>query len=801
MSSASRPRPSSSRRTWPCCRRRPRSGGTNLPAPVTSFVGREREIAQIGELLEKSRLVTLLGPGGAGKTRLAREATAPWVPRVADGVWMVELAPVASDSEIIPAVLGGLGLRESSIPSERSGIVMREGLDRLLDVLAEREVIVVLDNCEHLIAGVAELVDRLLGGCPRLKIVATSREALAIDGEMLVAVPPLEDTPALKLFTDRARAARPDFVVDDAAREICRRLDGLPLALELAAARLRTLPARELAERLDDRFRLLTGGSRTALPRHRTLRAVVDWSWELLAEPERRLARRLSILTAGATNASASAVDGDDALDGLAALTERSLLQVVPGSEPTRYRMLETIREYGLEKLAEAGEAEATRTAAAHYFADLVAEAEPHLRRAEQQRWYTLIDAERENIVAGLRHLGDSGDARRALRLAVDLLWFWLLTGSQKDAMTWLDFALALPGETDPDDRAVAEAVRALNAVGETHDPQFVRDTMLEVTERVREIDDTERPLLAVGKIILEFFTGDTAGQDEAEKHGLGHPDQWVHAAVHLLRAGKAENDGDIETMGAELGRAQAEFELVGDAYGLAMSMFIESGRLMLASDLEGAESALGYARDALERLGPETAAGMLDLRVADLRLRRGDFEGAREFARKALERRNLGSDETLFLQALQARIAWLVGDVEGAQRDLAAAHERIEARGPTLPQSDHGRALIESLSATLAAEAGDLEAADRWLTSAHEVAVGTEDMPVITAVAVAAAAIAHRRGDHAAEVELLTAARAIRGADDPTNPEIARLTPERGPAMSQQEALERLSRAAAVRA
>ncbi len=274
-----------------------------------------------------------------------------------------------------------------------------------------------------------------------------------------------------------------------------------------------------------------------------------------------------------------------------------------------------------------------------------------------------------------------------------------------------------------------------------------------------------------------------------------------MHAAVHLLRAGKSENDGDIETMGAELGRAQAEFEQVGDAYGLAMVMFIESGRLMLADDLEGAESALDQARGALERLGPETAAWMLDLRVADLRLRRGDYEGARTFAHQALERRDLGGDETLFLEAMQARIAWLAGDPEGAERLLAEARERMEARGPTLPQSRHGAALIEGLSATLAAETGDLEAADRWLRAAHEAALGTEDMPVIASVAVAAAAIARCRGDHADEVELLTAARAIRGADDPSNPEIARLTPERGPAMTQAEALERLSRAAAIRA
>jgi tetratricopeptide (TPR) repeat protein len=268
---------------------------------------------------------------------------------------------------------------------------------------------------------------------------------------------------------------------------------------------------------------------------------------------------------------------------------------------------------------------------------------------------------------------------------------------------------------------------------------------------------------------------------------------------VHLLRAGKAENDGDIETMGAELGKAQAEFEQVGDRYGVAMAMFIESGRLMLAGDLEGAETALEQAREALERLGPQTAAGMLDLRVADLRLRRGDYEGALEFARQAQEQRDLGSDEIAFLQAMLARIAWLEGDLETAERELAEARERIERRGPTLPQSNHGRALVEGLSASLAAQSGDFAAAERWLASAHEVALGTEDMPVLASVAVAGAALAAARGDHATEVELLTAAMAIRGADDPTNPEVARLTPERGPAMTQQAALATLSRAAGI--
>ncbi|HWK26461.1 MAG TPA: BTAD domain-containing putative transcriptional regulator [Solirubrobacter sp.] len=777
-------------------------GRSNLPAPVTSFVGREREIAQIGELLERGRLVTLLGPGGAGKTRLARESTARRVDEVADGVWLVELAPVTAEVEIVPAVLGALGLREAVL-GDRATLGVRDGLERLLDVLAAREAILVLDNCEHLIAPVAELVDRLLRACPRLRIVATSREALAIDGESLVAVAPLAPDPAVELFADRASAAREGFVVDAAAREICRRLDGLPLALELAAARLRTMTASELAERLDDRFRLLTGGSRTALPRHRTLRAVVDWSWDLLDEHERTLARRLAVFSAGATVESASAVLGEDALDGLAALAERSLLQVVPGSRPTRYRMLETIREYGLEKLHEAGELQATRDAHAAYFAGLVARAEPQLRRADQRRWFELLQDERENVIAALRHLGDAGDARRAVKLAVDLLWYWLLSGSQEEALAWLTFALAVPGEADPDDRAIAESVRALDGFDEIADEAEVRAAFAEIDARILRIDDGARPLVALAKVVLAIFAEEPEREAEARRCALAHPDPWVRAGVHLLLAGTAENQGDVETMGVELAHAHGDFEALGDGWGVAMAQFIDSGRLQVAGDLERAETALERARAALEQLSPETAAGMLDLRVAEIRLRRGDLAGAREFADRARSRRDLGTDETAFALATLARIDWLSGDVESARRELADARERLDRRGPIMPRQRHGEAVVEGLRAAIAAEDGDLETADRLLAGAYDAALGTTDMPVIAAVAVAGACVAARRGDSETAAALLSAAAAVRGAEDPTNPEILRLGIAAAPPVSREAALaylsERLSRPAPV--
>lgn len=742
---------------------------TNLPAPVTSFVGRERELAQIDELLGRSRLVTLLGPGGAGKTRLAREAVARHVDDVADGVWQVELAPVTAESEIVPATLGALGLREAVLP----GMAARDTLRHLLGVLAERDAIIILDNCEHLIAGAAGLADQLLAGCPRLKIVATSREALAIDGEALVPVPPLPEDPALTLFADRAAAARPGFEVDDAAREICRRLDGLPLALELAAARLRTLTARELAERLDDRFRLLTGGSRTALPRHRTLRAVVDWSWELLDEPERVLARRLAIFTAGATVASAGAVYGDDAFDGLAALAERSLLQVIPDAEPTRYRMLETIREYGLEKLEEAGELDATRAAHARYFADLVAEAEPKLRGFEQHHWYALLDAEREHITAALRHFGEVPDARAAVQLAVQLFWLWLLSGSQQEAKTWTAFALAVPGEADPVERTIAESVMTMSELEDHPYQEGAQEIIAELYERVAGLDDTERPLVAIAKVVLEFFTGAEGHQQGVA--ALEHPDPWVRAVVRLFLAGKAENDGEIDAMGEHLAAAREQLTALGDSFALGMALFLETGRLMLLARLDEAERTLEEVREAFSALNPDALSGMLDLRVSDVRMRGGDLEGAREFARRARHRRDIGRDDLAFVQAMQGRVEWLAGDLDAANAVLTDALSRLDKLPPAMPGS-HGHALVNSVAASVAAERGDVTGARRYLGDAYAAAVQTKDMPMHAAVAVSAAGIAIAEGDRELAGELLAAATAIRGVDDPTNPEITRL-------------------------
>jgi predicted ATPase/DNA-binding SARP family transcriptional activator len=371
---------------------------TNLRAALTSFVGREEDVVRVGKLVSESRLTTLIGPGGAGKTRLAVESARTRLDQMPDGVWLVELAPVTDGSEVPWSVLTALGLREQALlaprsrtlspaePNEARGV--GEPLDRLVGALADKRLLLVLDNCEHLIDAAAATVDRLLGACPGVRVLATSREPLRITGENLWPVEPLAMPPAdaparevtcypsVRLFADRAAAVRPGFAVDDQTVapvvRICRALDGMPLAIELAAARLRSMTPEQVATRLDDRFRLLTGGSRTALPRHQTLRAVVDWSWELLDEAERALLRRLAVFAGGATaeaaeQVCAGPVAAADVFDLLTVLVDKSLVVAVGDGRP-RYRLLETIRAYGLERLAEAGEAEQVRRLHAEHF-------------------------------------------------------------------------------------------------------------------------------------------------------------------------------------------------------------------------------------------------------------------------------------------------------------------------------------------------------------------------------------------------------------------------------------------------
>ena len=423
---------------------------TNLPPQLTSFVGRQHELVELQALARAHRLVTLIGTGGTGKTRLMMQAAAELVGEYADGVWLVELAPISDADLVVRAVARGLGIRDD--PG-------RPLVDTVLDFLRTKSVLLLLDNCEHLIGPAAELAEWVLATCPGVSIVATSREALGVGGERVFQTPSLSlpDTPgeaeqhsipedawfadvraadAVRLFVDRATAVSPSFALTPADApavvEICRRLDGIPLAIELAAARVPLLSVQEIALRLGDRFRLLTGGRRTAMPRQQTLQALIDWSWDLLTDNERRLLRRLSVFAGGCsieaveevTRLPGDAQDGSDTpLDVLGRLVARSLV-VVDRSGSTRYRLLETIRQYARDRLVAAGETSGLRNAHLAFYLRMALDAEPALIRSDMVVWLARLDADSDNLRAAIDWAFEE-DPVAALRMCVALQIYW----------------------------------------------------------------------------------------------------------------------------------------------------------------------------------------------------------------------------------------------------------------------------------------------------------------------------------------------------------------------------------------
>ncbi|MEV6616479.1 BTAD domain-containing putative transcriptional regulator [Streptomyces sp. NPDC051051] len=427
----------------------------NLRARLTSFVGREEDIAAIHGDLDGARLVTLLGPGGAGKTRLSQEAAETAGETARDGVWLAELAPVADPDAVPQAVLTAVGARETVLygaGAEELRVAVAERHDdpveRLVEHCARRRMLIVLDNCEHVVESAARLVEHLLKRCPELTVLATSREPLGVPGELLRPVEPLPEPAALRLLAERGAAARPGFRVDDdpeACAEICRRLDGLPLAIELAAARLRMLSPRQIADRLDDRFRLLTSGSRTVLPRQQTLRAVVDWSWDLLDEDEREVLGRLSVFARGCDLAAAEAVCGPAALDALGSLVDKSLVVAAPAPDGAmRYRLLETVAEYSAARLDESGARPRAERAHLTYYRELARTTEPSLRGRGQRAAIDRFQLEYENLRTALRRAVAERDEQEALCLVLSLVTYWQMRDLRIEARTWCREVMSL---------------------------------------------------------------------------------------------------------------------------------------------------------------------------------------------------------------------------------------------------------------------------------------------------------------------------------------------------------------------
>ncbi|MEJ2733602.1 MAG: protein kinase [Anaerolineae bacterium] len=629
----------------------------NLPAPLSQFIGREKELVQIKQRLAEHRLVTLTGSGGIGKTRMAIQTARELLAEVPQGVWLVELAPVA-DPRLVPrAVAAVWGVREEQ---------GRPLQATLADYLRQKTLLLVLDNCEHLIDASSQLAGTLLQRCPGLRILATSREALGVEGEFVMRVPSLslpptgpaswetlEGSEAVRLFVSRAASALPGFELTDAnaaaVAQVCRRLDGVALALELAAARVKALRVEQIAVRLDDAFHLLTGGGRTVLPHQQTLRATIDWSHALLSDAERACFRRLAVFAAGWTLAAAEAVcAGDgvetfDVLDLLAQLGNKSLVVIdrQPGQE-ARYHLLEIIRQYAWGKLQEAGEEEASRTQHLVTYCKLAQEVEPKLYGVQQLEGLVELDAEQGNLRAALEW-GLASGLEDGARLAAALFWYWhLRPAKQADGYLWLRKALASEAGRPKPLRARLLA-RAGHMAYELGDASRTVNTCQESVALFGELGDragTALPLATLGAFVCIYQTDSARGEpllEESLALFQQAGDKW--GARHVL--GYLGLDAFMRD---QFDQARVYFE---ESLALARELEVPDGIgwmlhcLGLCYFFSGDyDRALALFTEGLQCLrAVQFWMGCMDalFRISYIHLRRGEFEQAKMFAREVL--------------------------------------------------------------------------------------------------------------------------------------------------------------------
>ncbi|MEE1766272.1 AfsR/SARP family transcriptional regulator [Streptomyces sp. SP18BB07] len=699
----------------------------NLRARLTSFVGRDTDIDTIRDDLTTTRLVTLLGPGGAGKTRLSQEAGDAMAAAMPDGVWLAELAPVDDPANVPEAVLTALGARETVLRGAGAE-EMRVAADRPDDPLvrlaehcAGRRMLLILDNCEHVVDAAAHLVDHLLRRCPGLTVLATSREHLGVPGELLRPVEPLTEPHALRLLADRGAAARPGFTVDadpEAAAEICRRLDGLPLAIELAAARLRMLTPRQIADRLDDRFRLLTSGSRTVLPRQQTLRAVVDWSWELLDEEERDVLRRLSVFAGGCDLAAAEAVCGPAALEALGSLVDKSLVVAAPSAVPAagamRYRLLETVVEYAGERLDETGTRPAAERAHLTYYRELARATDPLLRGSGQRAAIELLELEYENIRTALRRAVAERDEQEALCLTLALCWYWQMRDLKTEARHWS----AQVKELGPDPfTAPARPVPDLRGRAVDSPPPMSPDVLDEARrgahlvhlacmdmdlpawetpegqERLRVISETYRPgqpqtcrFPGFMWFYAVLLTGDMdrlraiLDANIRTCRELGYT--WELAQTLQMRANILANRSDWAgdaTVDAD--ESLEIFDRLGDAWGAAEALSARGEARERQGEFAAAAADFERAIEYAERLGTNAQLGILGVRLGSVLVEGGEGERGEKMLFDVLDAGRHAAREAmpaarLFLAVRLGR----TGRQAEARRQLVLLREDFEA-------------------------------------------------------------------------------------------------------------------------
>ncbi|MEV0645145.1 BTAD domain-containing putative transcriptional regulator [Phytomonospora sp. NPDC050363] len=756
----------------------------NLPAAITSFIGRGDDLAAIGALLDSSRLVTLTGPGGAGKTRLAVSAAAV---ETGGDVRLVELAPVADPAEIPTAVMTALDLQEP-VPSGRRGVpAAGDPVERIAAALRRRPVLLVVDNCEHLVDAAAAITARLLARCPELRVLATSREPLGITGEALYPVAPLpypalartvDDAlayPAVRLLAERARAARPDFAVTEAnlgaVLDICRRLDGLPLAIELAAARLRAMTPAEVAARLGERFRLLTGGDRAALPRHRTLRAVVDWSWELLTGPERELLALMSVFAGGATLDAVEAVAGTDTVDALTSLVDKSL--VVHGADG-RYRLLETIREYGAERLTAGGAAEDVhRRHAAHYLS-IAEREEPRTRTSAQRAAIAALSADYDNILGALRWAVAHSEGETAVRIIAALGWYWWLRGRHIDRRLATD-ALALGDGVAPAHLALAHAGSAFN----TFDSGDSLNEMLDHVERALALRDEHDlgaayPQLRMLDLLSAMINMTGDGAVEATAHILEDPDPWARAAGHSFHGALLVNAGRLGRAIECFERAKAAFEDIGDHWGLSFVVAELAEISLMNGDLAAAGEAFDRAVALEDEIGADFGFSQMRIRRAAARALTDPPGRATALLRRTLvDARAAGeANNTVHAGVALADHLRRLGDLDGSAEALdLVAPDLARCLGPP-----HQVAIHQAARARLAVLRGEPDAAE-LAREAVLSAAATGDGPILARALEASAEAAFAGGEPERAARMLAECEVVLGGVDRSSPEAGALT------------------------
>ncbi|MBB6545836.1 BTAD domain-containing putative transcriptional regulator [Nonomuraea rubra] len=672
---------------------RPRA---NLPAQLTTLIGRRHALEEIDRLLAGARLVTLIGPGGVGKTRVAVEAAArAGGSRFPDGVWLVEFAGqrggVADLAQAVAATLGVSG----DVPAGPG-----TPADRLAAALRERRILLVLDNCEQVVEPAAELVDLLLRAAPGARVLATSREPLGLAGETLFPVEPLRPDDAIRLFTERATASAPSFTLDgeirEAVAEICHRLDGIPLALELAATRVRGLGVRELAARLKDRFRVLTAGQRGAPARQQTLRAVIDWSWELLGEQERIVLRRLAGFAGGCTLDAAEAVCAgaglprEEVLDLVTRLVDRSLVVMADSPAGPRYRLLESVAAYAMERLREADELAGVRERHLRHYLDLAEQAEPQLRGARQQAWLGRLDAEAANFRSALQEavLPDA-----AARLATALCWWWLLRGRLNEGRRVLSAVLdAVP------EAAELRALSAVLGLGAAELRVLEGAFMLLTGDRSRpkppsheEITDPVRRGRALWLHAYGLFHAglpDACEEVSAQALGLLATDDWGTAAVLGLRAMNALARGDLDTVTRDGLRGAALFRELGDRWGELQTVSPLATLAEIKGDYPEAARRQTEGLRIAEELGlaAEVAARLSGL--GRLALLSHDWDRARDLHERALR---LAVEQGYVYGEVHAVMGLALGARRSGDLDAAEAHlARLRDELVSSPAGEH---------------------------------------------------------------------------------------------------------------